>query len=249
MVESETKTEENEKLEKLPNSENASDSTSTPHKYLHKPLTSSNTQHKAISKSKSVAISKSNKQVNIHPTDVVSTCENFSSTGEIMNSISSELLLGCFENEKNEPNQKSTNSTQINKNLSPPSETAKAKKKPHPAREGLISVWEQGNNMVYVQDKENNMAIPPLIRKLEGLLTKEGNIVSDTNIIQKFTWLWTNKGILSEFLQKQYRNFTSLEKYFHEIVGDIRDNSQKQQAKQNQAVRQPAYMRLISEMI
>ena len=138
---------------------------------------------------------------------------------------------------------------QTNKNSSPPSDSAKPKKSPHPAREGIISVWEKGNKMKYVQDKENNMAIPPLIRKLEGLLATEGNVITDVNIIQKFTWLWTNKGVLSDFLQKQYRNFTSLDKYFNEIVGDIRDNSQKHQAKQNQVVRQPAYMRLISEMI
>jgi hypothetical protein len=230
-----------DKLVQIKKEEIDSYSLNTSHESLQESLISSSIQHKAISKS--------NKQVNIHPTDVVSTCENFSSTGDIINSISSELLLGCFEAEKNESNQKSSNSTQTNKNSSPPSDSAKAKKKPHPAREAIISIWEKGNKLKYVQNKENNMAIPPLIRKLEGLLDSEGNIVTDANIIQKFTWLWTNKGLLSEFLQKQYRNFTSLDKYFNEIVGEIRDNSQKHQAKQNQVVKQPAYMRLISEMI
>jgi len=216
----------------------------------HKPLTSSSIQHsKAVSKSVAKSNSCSNKQDYIHPTDVVNTFENFSSTGDIINSISSDLLLSGFEAKKNESNQNSAQITQTNKNVSPPGESAKPKKMPHPAREHIISIWEKGNKLKYVQNKENNMAIPPLIRKLEGLLDLEGNVVSDANIIQKFTWLWTNKGILSEFLQKQYRNFTSLEKYFNEIVGEIRDNSQKNHAKQNQAVRQPAYMRLISEMI
>jgi hypothetical protein len=225
-------------------------SMSTPQEYLHESPTSLPIQHKAISKSKSEAKSNSSskKQEIIHPTDVVSTFGNFSSTGEIINSISSELLLGCFEAEKNEINQNSNQTTQTNKNSSPPSDSAKSKKTPHPARVGIISIWEKGNNLVYVQDKENNMAIPPLIRKLEGLITREGDIVSDISIIQKFTWLWTSKGMLSEFLQKQYRNFTSLDKYFNEIVSEIRDNSKKHLSKQNQAVRQPAYMRFISEI-
>lgn len=105
---------------------------------------------------------------------------------------------------------------------------------PHPAREGIIAVWEKGNNLTYVQDKENNMAIPQLIRKLEELVKRDGDIVTQSSIIQKYTWLWTNKARLSDFLKKQYRTFYGIEKYFHDIVGDIRDNDKKQQSKLNQ---------------
>ena len=69
----------------------------------HKSLTPSSIQHsKAISKSVAISKSKeiSNKQDYIHPTDVVKTFGNFSSADEIINSISSELLLGGFESEK-----------------------------------------------------------------------------------------------------------------------------------------------------
>jgi hypothetical protein len=207
-------------------------------------------QHKAISVSKSeaISISRSKEKEIFHPTDVASTYENFSSTDSKINSISSELLLGGFETEKNISN--SSNSTQINKKISPPnSESAKPKKMPHPARDGIIEVWEKGNNLTYVQDKENNMAIPQLIRKLEELVKRDGNIVTQASIIQKYTWLWTNKARLSDFLKKQYRTFYGIEKYFHDIVGDIRDNDKKQQSKLNQPLRQPAYMRLISEII
>ena len=113
--------------------------------------------------------------------------------------------------------------------------------------------------MIYVQDKDNNMAIPSLIRKLEALIQKQGNgdnhgggnTVSATDISQKYEWLWANKFLLSDFLQKQYRTFFGIEKYFHDIVGDIRDHNKKNIAKNKETnpVRQPAYMRLVSEMI
>ena len=56
---------------------------------------------------------------------------------------------------------------------------------------------------------------------------------------------------VSEFLQKQFRTFFGIEKYFHDIVGDIWDSNKKAIEKHvnPQSVRQPAYMRLISEMI
>lgn len=217
----------------------------------HKPLTSSSIQHsKAISKSVAISKSKeiSNKQDYIHPTDVVKTFGNFSSADEIINSISSELLLGGFESEKNNSKSKSSNLTQLNKNVSPPSDSAKIKKTTHPARSGIISIWEKGNNMIYVQDRDNNIAINLLIRKLEGMIDHEGKTITEAEIVQKYTWIWTYKGLLSEFLQKQLRNFTSTEKYFNEIVGDIRVNFRNNQSKQNQAIRQPAYMRFISDI-
>ena len=105
--------------------------------------------------------------------------------------------------------------------------------------------------MIYVQDKMNNMAIPPLIRKLEALVIQEGNIATEAAIVQKYAWLWDNKGLLSEFLRKQFRTFFGIEKYFHDIVGDIWDHDKKviQKHINPPSVRQPAYMRLISEMI
>lgn len=243
-------------------SEALSHSTSTPHEYLHESLTSSSIQHKAISVSKSVAISNSNKHNIIHPTDVDKTCKEFSSTDSILNSFNSETLMNGFESEKNFSNS----SNKTNKKLSQAKSKnvdsgqvakVKPKKIPHPAREGIIAVWEKGNNMIYVQDKDNNMAIPSLIRKLEALIQKEGNgengdgnTVSEADISRKYQWLWANKFLLNDFLQKQYRTFFGIEKYFHDIVGDIRDSGKKAIQKQSEAqtVRQPAYMRLISEM-
>jgi hypothetical protein len=240
--------------------ETLSHSTSTPQEYLHESLTSAHIQHKHKAVSKSVAISSSNKQNIIHPTDVDKTCKEFSSTDSILNSFKSEKLVNGFESEKNISNDS-------NKKISPAKskiadsgqdEKVKPKKVPHPAREGIIAIWERGNNMAYVQDKDNNMAIPSLIRKLEALIQKQVNgdnhddfnTVSATEISQKYEWLWANKFLLSDFLQKQYRTFFGIEKYFHDIVGDIRDSGKKaiQKQAEAQSVRQPAYMRLVSEM-
>jgi hypothetical protein len=236
--------------------EELNDSTSTPHEYPQQSLISSSIQHKAISVSKSVAISNSNKHIIIHPTDVDKTCKEFSSTDSILNSFNSETLMNGFESEKNISNDS-------NKKISPAKPKnadsgqngkVKPKKAPHPAREGIITIWERGNNMIYVQDKDNNMAIPSLIRKLEALIPKEdtgiSDAVSEANIARKYEWLWANKFLLNDFLQKQYRTFFGIEKYFHDIVGDIRDSGKKaiQKQAESQTIRQPAYMRLISEM-
>lgn len=257
LVDNKTESDEEILLEdETDNTEELNNSPSTPHEYPQQSLTSSSIQHKAISVSKSVAISNSNKHNIIHPTDVDKTCKEFSSTDSILNSFNSETLMNGFESEKktaNDSNKKS--SPAKSKNIdSGQNGKVKPKKVPHPAREGIIAVWEKGNNMIYVQDKDNNMAIPSLIRKLEALIQKEGNGVSDTvseaNITQKYQWLWANKFLLNDFLQKQYRTFFGIEKYFHDIIGDIRDSGKKAIQKQAEAqtVRQPAYMRLISEM-
>jgi hypothetical protein len=240
--------------------EELNNSTSTPHEYPQQSLTSSSIQHKAISVSKSVAISNSNKHNIIHPTDVDKSCKEFSSTDSILNSFNSETLMNEFESEKNISNDSKKNiSPAKSKNAdSGQNGKLKPKKAPHPAREGIIAAWEKGNNMIYVQDKDNNMAIPSLIRKLEALIQKQVNgdnhddfnTVSATEISQKYEWLWANKFLLSDFLQKQYRTFFGIEKYFHDIVGDILDSNKKaiQKQAEAQSVRQPAYMRLVSEM-
>lgn len=231
------------------------EATSTPQEYLHESLTSAHIQQKHKAVSKSEALSRSKKENSIHPTDVDSTCNDFSSPDTILNSFTSASLMNGFESElKNESNLHASDTK-----TSPPkpdsgdfgADSSKAKKLPHPARDGMIAIWEKGNNMIYVQDKMNNMAIPPLIRKLEALVIQEGNNATEVAIVQKYAWLWDNKGLLSEFLQKQFRTFFGIEKYFHDIVGDIWDHDKKviQKHINPPSVRQPAYMRLISEMI
>jgi len=182
------------------------------HEILQESLTSAMIQQStSTSTSKSEAISNSIKQNYILPTEV-----EIPLAVDKKIEIDADRLISGFESEK----------TILTKTNSKPHKTLKSsgdKKLPHPARNGILEVWELKNQLKYVQDKDNNVAIASFIKKLEGSISFANEMVTNETIKQKYVWLWDNKHHLNDFLQKQFRSFVGIDKYFNDIIGDIRE--------------------------
>ena len=152
--------------------------------------------------------------------------ENFTSTDLVLDSkkiINSLDSMQSFENEgipiekpPEQPPEKEKKYTQGGE-----------KKGKHPAREAILTSWQERFELGYVPDYENNVGVNHVIKTFEKQAKARGHPteeVAPEEIVKMFQSLMSNWSLLDEFYSKQI-NFKSIAKNIENILNQIKERT------------------------
>lgn len=125
-------------------------------------------------------------------------------------------------------------------------------KRPHPVRPRIIKLWEDKFGQPYGNTFDGNKAIKGIIRHLEGLIrrAKKDAMISEEDLNSQIVELWQVILLKWDTLDKFYRGmigFERIEKYFSEIINQLKVNGTERKASPNGA--KPSFDRFRKNMV